>query len=218
MNRKVPVVLFLASLIVVAACAGFGQEETSFVPPPGISTVEPCVAAVGETVHIKGFFPGSLSPIIRFGATAATIVSSDSSHITVTVPVGAGAGVTAVSPTGSSGVVAFSVGTRVTVPEVEPNDSVAGADATSATTNRSGSGVLSDVSDKDHFVFDCLRSKSFRVVVSPAGTVGTVFVDGVGHPLDAGGKTASIAFATDTALVGLTGGTGAYTVSLEYVP
>lgn len=107
------------------------------------------------------------------------------------------------------------MGTNDPVPEIEPNEDINGADATPMNKRSAGAGTLSSPADRDHFIRDCfIVGARYSVTVSPR-IVGTVFVNGVGIPLDAAGRGEFVA--TANVLFGLTGGTGAYTMTLDFV-
>jgi len=103
-------------------------------------------------------------------------------------------------------------GTPAAVAEVEPNDNINGTDATMELANHIMTGTLSTVADKDHFQVDCLPSGAYTVNVSPR-VVGTIYVNGAAVALDGSGS-ATIQGNGVSKLIGLTGGTGSYTITV----
>ena len=77
-------------------------------------------------------------------------------------------------------------------------------------------GTLANVGDKDHFWMNCIVARSYTVTVSPR-VVGVVYVDGVGVNLDANGRGtfSGLGRIGGRVLVGITGGTGNYTITVR---
>ncbi len=84
-----------------------------------------------------------------------------------------------------------------------------------------GKGVLAVPSDKDHFKRECLIfGKKYKIKLTPK-LVNTVYY-GLGDPLtplvlDPNGE-AQITASANHVIVGITGGSGAYTIDIDPVP
>ena len=225
---KITVRQVISTIGVCTAFACFGGNGTScsadddlLLTDPELDSLWPCKAAPGEDVVITGsdFFAAQGTGYVRINGTVATVKSWSDTRIVVTVHAGATSG--PVTVTNSDGEVSFQspdleIGVRTPVPEVEPNDSINGGDATPVGRNEAGTGTLSNVADKDHFRFDCIHKAFYKVKVTPP-VVSTVYVDGVGISLDANGEGNfnGSAVTAESVLIGLTGGTGAYSVTVK---
>ncbi len=217
----------IISLGICSTLACFGgscsDDGPVVVTDPSVSEVIPCKAAVGEDVVILGskFFAAQGRGYVRINGMLAPVKSWEDRRIVATVPAGATTGpITVVNDDGgSSGPSSESleVGARFTVPEIEPNDSVNGGDATPVGRNMEAAGTLANVGDKDHFRFDCIHDRFYKIKVSPP-LVSVVYVNGSAVPLTLGEGTINGTPLADTIVVGLTGGTGNYTVSIEPFP
>lgn len=218
LNRNKAVALVLA-MIIISACGGSGDDP--IFNDLAIQGFYPCRGAAGDQITIIGshFLPqGNGQTIVEFNGTPAQVVSIGDHQIVVTVPPGATNGKIRVSnpTTGAFSDEAFEVGGRITVPEVEPNDNTDGSNATPVGKGDTSSGALSSVLDRDHFVFDCLLAgEGYTVQVTPR-LVTEVFVDGASVPLDANGKGRFFASSTGPTYIGLTGGTGSYTLHITF--
>jgi hypothetical protein len=218
------VVLFVAYLSTVACFGGSGTTCTGDEPivrDPNITVIDPCKANVGEDITITGsnFFSTQNSGYVRIGGVIATVKSWSGTKIVATVPAGTTDGVVTVtnSDSGSSNTdKTLIIGPRTAVPENEPNDSINGSNATDTGYEQTGSGALSDVGDKDHFMINCLFAHAYTLTLTPR-VVGVVYVDGVAVPLDNTGKAiiSGLGRPNGRILVGLTGGTGSYTISVR---
>lgn len=197
----------------------FGCLSTSISGESNVYGVNLPRGMVGDTVTIIGqnLNTGG-TPSITIGGQPCAVVSYDNSSVVITVPAGAATGEMRFINADKNLIVGkFYVGTTASVPEVEPNDAINGADATLEAGNRSCTGNLSSVGDKDHFRFEELvLGKRYRLKVNPR-IVGSVYVHGAAVSLDSSGEAEVIATST-TLLVGLTGGTGDYTLTATYVP
>ena len=214
---KVAQFFFAGLVLTLVACGGDVVPGSSV--GVNILAVEPPVAAPGEQITILGsdlIGLGTPNTVVKIGGVPATIVSSDSLKIVAIVPPGAGSTVSVTTDINTGTFDQWKSGTRITVPEVEPNDNTSGANATQVTTNRQSTGTLSSVADKDHFLFGNTAYKHYKVKVTPAGIIPTVYINGVGYPLDSSGQTGVIETTNTNTLVGLTGGTGSYTVDLVF--
>ncbi|MEZ0373475.1 MAG: IPT/TIG domain-containing protein [Candidatus Sericytochromatia bacterium] len=89
--------------IVVTSGDGTSQSVGSFTVTPSIVSLSSSVGQVGSslTINVSGFNPQTTSPTVVFsGNASASIDSSTSSSITVTVPIGAETGPITVTPSG----------------------------------------------------------------------------------------------------------------------
>jgi hypothetical protein len=211
--------LLVLAGIVCSSCGGDGLP-LGISQQPQITSVEPCVALPGEQVTITGSYLiglGTPNTTVTIGGVPGAFVNSATTFtIVATVPAGAGATIDVTTDIGTGSFANFTSGARSVVPEVEPNDAVDGSNATQCNGNRQASGILSTVTDKDHFMFGCSNNKKFKVKVTPIGIIPSVFINGAGMPLDSNGETAVFSSSNTNVLVGLTGGAGAYFVTLEY--
>jgi len=200
---------------VILACSG---NETS---QGGFYVADRCRVDVGDELLLTTLstYPNGAS--VTIDGKPATVLGQISGRIRVSVPPGvsAGTGKRVVVRNGAVEVGAGTVTIGATNPttETEPNDNVDGLDATFVRDmNWEATGALSSFADKDHFEFDCIaHSIEYEIFVSPPGA-GQVFVNGQAVTLDGTGKgTFRNASANDKCLVGITGGTGNYTITLR---
>lgn len=203
------------AMLVVLACSG------NYTSQNGFFLADRCRVDVGDELLIRtqSVYPDGAS--VSIDGHPATIVGQDSSSLRVTVPAGvaAGAGKRVTVHNGAVEVATGSVTIGATTPatETEPNDNVDGIDATFVRDmNWEATGNLSSFADKDHFEFDCVSSSfQYEIFVNPPGA-GQVFVNGQAVALDGTGKGVfRNASANGKCLVGITGGTGNYTITLR---
>ncbi len=218
-----PIVLTLAFLSITACLGGSAGHcnDAQITTNPDITSIDPCKAGPGEDITINGnnFFGTQGAGYVRIGGVQATVKSWSNRTIVATVPAGTAGGV--VTVTNEDRVVSNAddsivIGARTAVPESEPNDSINGGDATDTGMDQTGSGTLANVGDKDHFLMNCILPRPYTVTVSPR-VVGVVYVDGVAVNLDANGVGvfSGLLRSGRRVLVGLTGGTGNYTISVR---
>ncbi len=217
MSMKVKAVALTVAVVVIVACGGSGEDSFGNKVPV-ITACYPCKGLAGDQITIIGHdLTGVGSSLTAdVGGTNATIVSATPTKIVITAPAGAGAAPVHIpnSIGQSTSADTFTYGATTVVPEVEPNDNINGTNATQVGMNTKASGTLNGVADKDHFVFGCLdKGQPFTIKVTPP-VVNQVFVDGVGYPVDANG-VALFYPQGSSALVGLTGGSGAYTIEMS---
>lgn len=217
-------VSLIVGIMVIAACAGLGDEGEDFFgnPEPFLGAIYPCKGVAGETIELRGSnfnAPGLSTPTVRFAnGTVGNVLSYSASRITVQIPAGATNGPIQVQTTygSSTGTQSYSSAGRVVVPEIEPNDDTSGTNATQTNGNPQASGTLSGAADKDHFVFDCLADGyPYKLKVNPA-VVGVIYVNGNPVTVGADGYARFFGPAGDRVLIGLTGGTGAYTLEMSF--
>lgn len=217
------VVLTLAFLSITACLGGSAGNcsDARITTDPQVTQLDPCKAAPGEDITINGqsFFSNQGSGYVRVGGVQAAVKSWSNSQIVATVPAGTSGGV--VTVTNDDRVVSNAdqsivIGARTAVLESEPNDSINGGDATDTGMDQTGNGTLANVGDKDHFWMNCIVARSYTVTVSPR-VVGVVYVDGVGVNLDANGRGtfSGLGRIGGRVLVGITGGTGNYTITVR---
>lgn len=206
-----------ASCLIVGGCFGGCEEDEPSRPPPPTVTVEgswPCVAQPGQRVTFYGTNLSAVQSVRGALGMNYRVVMSTGTSLTVEIPAGAQSGTVTFSDFFFR-TVAFAdmtVGAETVVPEAEPNDDINGADATPMGLNREASGTLATVSDRDHFRRDCFHAgSSYTVRVSPS-VVGTVFIQGVAVNLDGSG-TGTFTATGASQVIGLTGGTGNYTIT-----
>lgn len=209
-------------LFAIFGCAICDDDNNSSNAPPyqtaGVRGHWPCVLMPGTTTTVYG---SKLDVVwsASMGVNGVQITNRTSTSFDLVIPAGA-----------TSGSVVFSdlygrqvgnthpitVGPDTVVPESETNDDVNGADATPMGGRTQGSGTLSSVADRDHFRRTCFMTGArYSVTVQPR-IVGVVYVNGTGVPLDASGRGEFLATG-DPQLFGLTGGTGAYTMTIGFV-
>lgn len=178
-----------------------------FNPPRGVAGDN--ITIYGRDLNTAG------TATVTFNGVPATIVSTNDSAIVVQVPAGASNGeLRFANATVNTAVGDFFVGAPGSVPEVEPNDAINGADATLDAGTQNCTGTLSSVADKDHFRFQSLiPGHIYRIKVNPK-VVGVVYVNGAAVTLDSSGE-ADYTNQNETMIVGLTGGTGDYTVTIS---
>lgn len=211
-------------LFAIFGCAICDDGGSSNSPPPL------------QTVTVRGFWPciGTNPTEVRvfgsnlnvpthgtFGIGSSTIVSHvSSSELKMTVNSNASTGsmlfFDSYSRIVGTSVHPFTVGADTPVPEIEPNEDINGADATPMGPRTQGTGTLAGILDRDHFRRDCfMPGATYSVTINPP-IVGAVFVNGVGVALDGSGR--GTFQATDhSQLFGLTGGNGAYTMTIGFV-
>lgn len=211
MVRSVVNCLLLVCLGMILACGGAGAGGTD---QAYITSVYPCKAAPGDTVTMKGSFGSGGSPVVSIGGTSVVLDSWGRTTIVFKMPAGASGKVTVTDANGSAtSSDTCSAGAPAAVNEVEPNDDINGTDATPDLSNHIMTGVLSSESDRDHFYVTCLPGPfTYTVNLSPR-VVGIIYVNGTGVALDGSGN-ATINGVGDAKLFGLTGGTGAYTLTV----
>lgn len=172
----------------------------------------------GTTITVYGNKLGVVSTA-NFAGAGATPTNRTPTSFDLVVPAGAVSGsitFTDIYGRQVGNTHPITVGPDTVVPESETNDDVNGADATPMGGRTQGSGTLSSVADRDHFLRTCFMSGArYSVTVQPR-VVGVVYVNGVGVPLDAAGRGEFLA-TRDPQLFGLTGGTGAYTMTIGFV-
>jgi len=216
--RKFIVLVAAASVL---ACFGGAGDDEDFLPQ--ITALNHCKAPVGDQLIIDGGNFRSAQGLgqVEISGKSCPIVSWTSNRIVCTVPAGATSGSLVVRNDGLDAVTFpdFVVGTRTPVTEVEPNDDINGANATSVEGNEEGTGVLGGVFDKDHFHFHCIFNLAeYTIKVTPR-VVDTVYVNGIGFPLDVNGECALTEprAVNRRLLVGITDGSGAYSISVKYL-
>lgn len=170
------------------------------------------ITIYGHSLDVGG------TPSVLVNGVACAIVSTAARTVVVTLPVGVTGGELTfgnVNGTVSGG--SFFVGPTAAVPEVEPNDDINGGDATLDRGNRLFTGTLSGVGDKDHFRLEStVYAKVYKIHIEPA-VVNTIYVNGTGVPVDGSGN-AEFLSAARTNIIGITGGTGDYTISVTMQP
>ncbi len=208
-------------VLVLSACAGCpGGEIDLGEGPPVITGLGPCRAMPGDFVDIHGArLNGAGGETVRFNGIEATVVTETPYGLRAKVPPGATSGKVTVSNRNgtSTSTKDFEVGIDLPVPEVEPNDDINGGNATMVEPFTTGTGTLATPSDKDHFSWDCIvQSATYRIKLTPR-VVGVVFVNGTATALDANGEAFVRGGLNGAPMIfGLTGGTGAYSLSLTY--
>ena len=204
--------LCVASLVLAGGCGG-----SDGVAQPIVAAIAPAVAANGEEIIIygSGFDHGDLPTVTFDGLDFVNVVSYTDTRVHVQIPTGVGSGELRVQAgIGLSDPYSFTVGTRVTVPEAEPNE-VDGT-ATAATTNRVVTGSLSASTDVDTFSFTNLAGTHYRLQVSPSLTGLTVKINDSAVTLDGNGQL-DVSSNSGTEYISLTGATGSYTVTLTAI-
>lgn len=209
-------------LFAIFGCAICDDNNNSSSVPPyltaGVRGHWPCVLMPGTTITVYASRPGVVSTA-NFAGGGAIPTNRTPTSFDLVVPAGAASG--SIFFTDSYGrqvgnTHPITVGPDTVVPESETNDDVNGADATPMGGRTQGSGTLSSVADRDHFLRTCFMSGArYSVTVQPR-VVGVVYVNGTGVPLDASGRGEFLATG-DPQLFGLTGGTGAYTMTIGFV-
>lgn len=202
------------ALLILLACSGNMTSQGSYFYQ------DRCRVDVGDDLLLwtQSDYPDGAN--VTIDGKSATITDQDRGKLRVTVPAGVSAGAGKRVQV-RNGVVLVSEGTvtiGVTTPtsETEPNDDVDGLDATFVRDmNWEATGNLSSFADKDHFEFDCItRGLQYEISVQPPGA-GQVFVNGQAVALDGTGKGVfNNASANNKCLVGITGGTGNYKITL----
>jgi len=110
----------------------------------------------------------------------------------------------------------ITVAAPTVVSEIEPNEDTNGANATPMGGQVQATGTLSSAGDRDHFLRTCFMTGArYSVTVQPR-VVGVVYVNGTAVTLDAAGRGEFLATG-DPQLFGLTGGTGAYAMTIGFV-
>lgn len=204
---------------VILGCFGGGSDVFGN-PEPEVYGFFPCSALPGEEVTIAGLHfdaPGSAPSVLFDGTPATTIVSRSATRIVVLVPAGGGDGPIRVSNTigFADSFENFTYG-GTTVPEIEPNDDINGVDATPVPTSGKCSGNLSSVADKDHFRIGCMDvNTDYIIKVSPV--ISPIYINGAPYNPNAAGEV-TLDPSGNNILIGLTGATGAYSVSVRLKP
>jgi hypothetical protein len=218
-------VVFTLGVFSALACfGGSGTQcngDTPIATSPEISEFLPCKAAIGEDVVILGshFFAEQGSGYVAINGVHCPVKSWTYTRIVATVPAGATSGQLTVTNSDRVGVPAdetIEIGPRTPVAEIEPNDAIDGINATIAGRNQGATGSLSSAADRDHFTFDCIHRRNYRLKLTPR-VVGTVYLNGDAVTLDANGEAVidGRVYSSQDLLVGITGGTGAYAISIE---
>ncbi len=214
-------VLLIAVMSISACFAGAGVDDDK---RPVFQCAYPCTGQPGDQITVDGLnfnldpaFPAD----ILIGGKKATVVSRTNDRMVVIVPPGTGHGfIFASSRFGQSTLGGdFTYGAQTVVAEVEPNDSVDGANATLVGANTEASGSLSSPQDKDHFKFDCLCANRYmRLTITPR-VVPVIYINGTAHAVGANGVVDFIAppsfLDNSQALIGVTGATGNYTLKMS---
>lgn len=203
--------VFILSLF---GCLDLTGEKTVF-----LAGIDPPKAAAGQNISIFGSnLNAGGTPTVTINGAVCTIVSVTEDEVVVTVPAGASSGDVLFANAHDNGVAGqFVLGTPTAVAEIEPNDDINGANATLDGNNRIGTGNLANVGDKDHFRFQTMATgQDYKITVTPA-VVGVIYVNGTAVTLDGTGSAVVRATNTDI-VVGLTGGTGDYSLTVTRVP
>lgn len=206
-------------ILVVATlfgCLG-GTESSTDTSVNGVNPPRG-VANDNVSIHGSGLSAGG-TPTVTMNGLPCDIVSVSDAVVVIRVPLAATTGELTMSSTkGNWTLGTFFVGPTAPVPEVEPNDDIDGADATRDMGNRAGTGTLASSADRDHFRFESLLfDTQYTINVSPR-VVDVIYVNGAEVTLDAGGNGVVDSGVAETLVVGLTGGTGDYTVSMVMNP
>lgn len=214
--------LVCLSFVVVLGCGGLGGSFDGGGSGDGPSNLsmtgfEPCNPVPGKLVRVYGDFVVGTPVTIQVNGKRVDSAVAGNGYADFTFPIGepVDSEIDAFQGT-KAGTKKLTLGFPDVVTEREPNDDTAGGNATPAGDNRTASGTLSNPLDKDHFTFDCVQNKTMRVKVDPP-IVDTVYVNGTAVFLDAMGEGVFKA-STDRILVGLTGATGTYTITLSPGP
>lgn len=221
--KNLKAVSALVACLTIVGCGGNGcggSDTLSIMDSNAIVTIEPCIVSPGSTLWVYGSFPNPGATTFSFpGATASvTPTAISNSRAVLTVPAGVVSGGLAANSSGNNpGFYNYTVGTLVTVNEVEPNDAVDGSNATTAGNNRTVTGTLSSPADADHFTFGCVASKKFRVTLTGTAALTEIFIEGLPLTLAGGVGTFTVGNTATTILIGLTGATGNYTLTLTPV-
>jgi hypothetical protein len=195
------------------SCPGDSDSSANNFELITMTGIEPCVVAPGSTVRVYGSFVPPVETFRFAPSNPATVTSQTASHADLVVPAGVVSGSLTASrsmPNGF-GSTSYTVGTLVSVAEVEPNEAIDGSNATPVGNNRTATGNLANPGDADHFRFGCVQNKQLRVTLNPP-LVGNVFVNGTSVMLTAGSGTFTAT--TSEIVVGLVGGTGDYTLTI----
>lgn len=203
----------LICLVSVIGCAGSGSDDDGLASTINISAIEPCIVTPGSNLRVYGDFSAPINTFFFQTGGNASIISQEANLANVRVPAGTTSGTLTASRTSPSGLgtYAYTVGSLVSIPEVEPNEAVDGSNATLAGNNRRVTGVLADAADADHFRFSCMENKSMRVTVTPA-IVTEVIVNG--NTILLVGGTGTFTSTTDSMVLGLVNGVGSYSVAI----
>lgn len=207
-------------LLASMACFGGSGDDGVIATNPVVGMIRPCKAAVGEDVVIYGnnFFATQGTGYARINGQQCPVKSWSNTMIKITVPPGATSGPVSVANSDALGDVGDSIeiGPRTPVAEIEPNDATNGSNATDTKMDQAGAGTLSSATDKDHYRIRCiLQGELYTLTLTPP-VVGVVYLNGTALNLDANGKaTINGNTYVGSVVVGLTGGTGAYTLTVE---
>jgi len=214
-------VVMAVGLLASMACFGGSSEDGVILTSPTVGMFRPCKAAVGEDVVIQGsrFFATQGTGYVRINGQQCPVKSWSDTVIKITVPPGATTGPLSVANSDALGDTGdtFEVGTRTPVAEHEPNDAVDGSNATDTKRDQAGAGTLSSVADKDHFKIRCIIPSEWYTLTLTPRVVGVIYLDGVARTLNAAGtlQINGSDVKGSYLLVGLTGGTGFYTLKVE---
>lgn len=171
-------------------CTGDSSSPSELHISFSLTSIEPCVISPGQVVRVYGTY--TLPPqIYTFSPSITTTgVTQQSNYADMTVPAGAVTGSLIATRTAPNGIssVPYTIGTLVSVPEIEPNEAIDGSNATPVGNNRTATGNLANAGDADHFRFGCVLNKPLRVTLNPP-LVGNVFVNGTAVTLTAGSGT-----------------------------
>ncbi|MBS1709638.1 MAG: hypothetical protein JSS65_13075 [Armatimonadetes bacterium] len=213
-SRACSLVVILTGLLLATGCGGGAPADQ-----PIVASISPSVAAAGEEIILygAGFDHGEVPTVSFDGLDFVHVVSYTNNRIHVVIPAGSVSGSLYVAAgIGQSDPFPFTVGTRVTVPEVEPNDAADGSDATAATTNRVVTGKLKDTSDVDTFTFTGLAGTHYRLKLSPNLPNGVLKVNGSVVFLDSNAEADLSANSAKETLT-LSNSTGDYTITLTAI-
>lgn len=210
-------------LLSLFACGG--GSGSSF-PAPVLYGFDPAVAQKGQSFTVYGQnFVTDGTTRVSIAHIECPIVSITPTQVVVTVPNELRPSSGIVEITNSYGVRdsndQFVVGTPSTIAEIEPNDAGASQNYLNETFvggNRSLSGTLASTSDHDQFLVSALvEGHQYSINVSPK-LVNSVDVNGMTVVLDGTGTaTFTVPLTTTRMHLGLSGGTGAYTVTIAHV-
>lgn len=222
MKIHVRFVAGLVSLAVILACGG-NSEDLFGNPLPTVFRIYPCQGVVGDEITIEGTGMNGPNEKVFVGTTQATVVSHTATRIVIKAPGGTDGRINVSNTYGNSySPHVFEHGPN-SVAEIENNDNIDGSNATLVPCAQA-TGNLDNVTDRDHFIFECIMSPTrvtapfyYRLIVDPP-VVRTVYIDGNAVTLNASGNAEylrSKPTSGNRLLVGLTGGTGAYTLTIQ---
>lgn len=208
--------LLTTAVLTIGACAGSDCEDNnirSTTLPIERGTIETSFCNVPAGGEVTLFITDrSGQPVnataITVGGRDGQIVSSTGGKTVVKIPNDAPSGLSTLIATTPVGEIRtlIGVGTTGGTTEVEPNDATDGSNATLMASCQ-GIGTLSSTTDRDHFRKIVNPKGKYRIFLEP--NVGAMFVNGVGV---ASGQLLSTP--NGVFLIGITGGTGNYTVKV----